>query len=114
MLTFIPLSPGAHHPLRAAWNAIDPDVLRVAAAFSSESGAGELRSGIIGARQFDAADKRFLIGIQEGLRNQTRCAGCRASQPQRSGCPLVESSPGTWCKSLALISSVKGWRLRPR
>ncbi len=36
-------------------------------AFSTESGAGELRNGIIGAGQFDGADKRFLIGIQEGV-----------------------------------------------
>ncbi len=67
MLTFIPLSPGAQHPLRTAWDTVAPDVLRVAAGFSTESGAGELRSGIIGAAHFDAADKQFLIGIQEGV-----------------------------------------------
>ena len=59
VLSFIPLRPGLQHPLRDAWDAIDPDVVRVAAAFSTESGASELRSRIIGPAQFDAADKRF-------------------------------------------------------
>jgi len=53
--------------LTAAWNTVDPDVVRVAAAFSTESGVRELRSRVIGAAKFDAADKRFLIGIQEGV-----------------------------------------------
>jgi UvrD-like helicase C-terminal domain len=66
VLTFIPLVPGEHHPLRAAWDSIDPDVVRVAAAFGSESGAHEFRK-IIGADAFDAAQKTWLIGIQQGI-----------------------------------------------
>ena len=67
MLTFTPLGPGTEHPLSAAWKAVDADVLRIAAAFCSDTGVTELRSGIIGTAPFDAADKGFLIGIQDGV-----------------------------------------------
>jgi hypothetical protein len=67
VLSFIPLGRGRLHPFRAAWDAVRPDLLRVAAAFSTESGAQELRSNIIGAAPFDAVTKEWLIGIQEGI-----------------------------------------------
>lgn len=66
MLGFIPLAARESHPLRAAWQAVQPDLLRVAAAFSTETGAVEFRK-IIGAAPFDAIDKKWLIGIQEGI-----------------------------------------------
>lgn len=63
----MPLSRGASHPLREALDAIQPDVLRVAAAFGSESGTQELRNNIIRKTSFDAIDKQWLIGVQEGI-----------------------------------------------
>src|SRR4051794_31864397 len=66
MLSFIPLGT-ASHPLRDAWNAVQPDIVRVASAFSTESGATALRGSVIDKAPFDAAEKRWLIGIQEGV-----------------------------------------------
>ena len=67
MLAFVPLTLGGTHPLRVAWDLIKPDLIRVAVAFGTESGVEELRGKIIGRTAFDAVDKEWLIGIQEGL-----------------------------------------------
>jgi hypothetical protein len=42
-------------------------MLKVAAAFATESGAEELRRNIIRAAAFDAIDKEWLIGVQDGV-----------------------------------------------
>lgn len=66
MLAFLPAKTAAN-PLGDAWRAIDPDVVRVAAAFASEAGVEVLRGRIIGATTFDAAEKQWLVGIQDGI-----------------------------------------------
>lgn len=66
MLTFLPQNPGAN-PLKAIWDQVEPDLVRVAMAFASEAGVLELRGKIIGAELFDAVDKRWLIGIEDGV-----------------------------------------------
>jgi hypothetical protein len=80
VLKFIPLRSGIKHPLREAWDAVQPDLLRVAAAFSTESGAQEFRNRIIGSTPFDAIDKRWLIGIQQGV-TQPEALGLLGSLP---------------------------------
>lgn len=66
MLSFGPLDP-IRHPLKTAWLEIDPDLVRVAVAFATEAGVDELRTRIVTPALFDAADKQWMIGIQEGV-----------------------------------------------
>jgi HKD family nuclease len=66
MLAFLPAKPPAA-PLGEAWLAIAPDHVRVAAAFASEAGVEVLRSKVVGVAPFDAAEKRWLVGIQGGI-----------------------------------------------
>jgi HKD family nuclease len=66
VLTFLPVSANAS-PLNRAWHAIEPDVVRIATAFASETGVEELRGKIIGKLAFDSAEKQWLVGIQDGI-----------------------------------------------
>jgi hypothetical protein len=67
VLHFLPAGRGSRHPLKEAWLDVAPDVLRVASAFSSEAGVDTFRAKFANSDDFDAADNRWLIGIQEGL-----------------------------------------------
>jgi len=66
MLSFFPIRP-SDSPLQEAWRTIEPNIVRVAAAFASETGVEELRGKVIGAGSFDTAEKQWLIGIQSGI-----------------------------------------------
>jgi hypothetical protein len=65
MLEFLPSKPVAA-PLREAWHVVNPDIVKVATAFASEAGFEELRKAI-GPQPFGAAEKEWLVGIQDGI-----------------------------------------------
>ncbi len=67
MLHLAPFESTHVHPLAAAARAIDPDRIRIAAAFATEAGLEVLRSKLIKNAVFDAADTRALLGVQQGV-----------------------------------------------
>ena len=67
VLRFGPIRARASHPLREVFADITADRLRVATAFCTEAGVEDLRSHIITPSDFDAIDKEWLVGIQNGI-----------------------------------------------
>lgn len=66
MLAFLPVEP-TENPLGDAWRSVEADVVRVAVAFATETGAREFRNKVIEPEWFDSAEKKWLIGIQGGI-----------------------------------------------
>ncbi len=55
------------NPLRDAWRSVEANVVHVAVAFATETGAREFRNKVIEPEWFDSAEKKWLIGIQGGI-----------------------------------------------
>jgi hypothetical protein len=66
VLAFLPIKvPG--NPLGDLWRSIRPDEVLAGIAFASETGVREFRKSVVGRDAFDAAHKKWLIGIQRGV-----------------------------------------------
>lgn len=66
MLAFLPVN-STENPFGELWRSVDADVTFVGVAFATEAGVMELRNKIVGHERFDAAQKKWLVGIQGGI-----------------------------------------------
>ena len=85
VLSFIPISAGTSHPLRGAWEAVQPDVLRVAVAFATETARRRFEATSSGRPRSMRSTRSGLSAFKKELLSRRRFGGCGRFVPRMSG-----------------------------